>query len=232
MFYFNYWEAQSFPFLSQLLFYKNGTEYNQDLILTSSYDLNQTALDIQGVPYFAMTNAIYYVGNNLAIGAQITFVACFFHKQIWAAVKDWRRGTHTDPHYKVMIANYSEVPMWWYATTFVLSFAVAMGTCYAADSHLPWWGLIVAIFLSGFVMPFAAVMNAITGFAQGFDGVAQMIGGVILPGNPQTNLWFTLYGSTVGDQGVLILADLKLGKQAVPQTLPYFQCTNINLSCT
>ena len=49
----NVWKSQNFPFLSQLLFYENGTEYNQLLILNDDFTLNTTKLAEQGLPYYA-----------------------------------------------------------------------------------------------------------------------------------------------------------------------------------
>ncbi|PRQ72021.1 hypothetical protein AAT19DRAFT_9360 [Rhodotorula toruloides] len=55
----NAWNASVFPFLSQDLFFANGSQYNQLLILNADYSLNETALEIYGVPWYAASNAIY-----------------------------------------------------------------------------------------------------------------------------------------------------------------------------
>lgn len=51
-----------------------GSIYDQTLILTPDFQLNKTALDIYGLPWYAGSNAIYYLGCNLAIGATLTHV--------------------------------------------------------------------------------------------------------------------------------------------------------------
>ncbi|KAG2106876.1 hypothetical protein BD769DRAFT_1502646, partial [Suillus cothurnatus] len=38
VYYNNIWKAQNFPFVSQLLFYEKGTQYEQILILNSNYE--------------------------------------------------------------------------------------------------------------------------------------------------------------------------------------------------
>ena len=43
----NVWHAQNFPFLTQLLFYENGTEYEQLSILNDDYTLNYEKLQEQ-----------------------------------------------------------------------------------------------------------------------------------------------------------------------------------------
>jgi hypothetical protein len=70
----NAWNAAQFPFLSQDLFYANGTQYDQNAILNPDWSLNEEALAVQGIPWYAASNAIYYLGCNLAIGATLTHV--------------------------------------------------------------------------------------------------------------------------------------------------------------
>lgn len=83
----NVWNAQNFPFLSQLLFYEvrvpviarltakcadgnqNGTEYNQTLILNDDYSLNEEKLAVQGLPWFAATQTVSKIGAALSFGA-------------------------------------------------------------------------------------------------------------------------------------------------------------------
>ncbi|KAL8293258.1 hypothetical protein RQP46_000952 [Phenoliferia psychrophenolica] len=149
--------------------------YYVTLILTANYDLNQTALDIQGIPWYSMTNALSLAGNNLATGSQISFVILFYHKQIYDAWKQFRTNTQMDPHYQ-----FGSVPMWWYGAILLGSFAMAMATCYTGHSHLPWWALIVAILFSSVTMPFVAVIGAVTGFSVGFgNAVGTVIGGIL-----------------------------------------------------
>ena len=124
----NTWNAQAFPFLSQQLFYKNGTVYDQLAILNADYSLNQTALAEQGVPWYAASNAVYYLGSNLAIGATLTHVGIWYWRPILNAVKGFRTRSIEDPHYQKMLV-YKEVPMWVYGSIILVSFAMAMATC-------------------------------------------------------------------------------------------------------
>jgi len=52
--------------LSQLLFYENGTQYNQTLILNSAYEVDSALLAEQGLPYYASTWIVYLLSTNLA----------------------------------------------------------------------------------------------------------------------------------------------------------------------
>jgi hypothetical protein len=55
-------QSTAFPFLSQKLFYANGSDYDQNTILNADYSLNEDALAVQGLPRYAPSNAIYYLG--------------------------------------------------------------------------------------------------------------------------------------------------------------------------
>lgn len=82
----NVWQAQNYPFLSQvrlrpaphvpsliyplqLLFYSNGTEYDQTLILNDDFTLNEAKLAVQGLPWFSATQTVAKIGTSLSFGA-------------------------------------------------------------------------------------------------------------------------------------------------------------------
>jgi len=107
---------------------------------------------------------------------------------------------------------YNEVPMWWYIVVFVGSFAMAMATIYTGGSGMPWWGLIVGILLSAIFLPFVVTVHAITGFTTNMQNLVQIIGASIMPGSPQTNMYFTLYGFNTLEQALALVRDLKMGQ--------------------
>lgn len=141
MYYGDIWKSQSFPFLSQLLFNataSNSTfyaEYNQTLILDSSYRINEDALAAQSLPYLTGTYIVYLITSNMGATAALVHMALWNFddiKQGWAFMapenlkkmlrKDywvfwkgqetpeqlWERSQHDgdlDPHYKLMLKN-------------------------------------------------------------------------------------------------------------------------------
>ncbi len=124
---------------------------------------------------------------------------------------------------------YNEVPMWWYLAIFFSSFAMAMATMYTGHSGLPWWGLIVGIIISAAFLPFVLTVYAITGmstlspnvdgvlvpsvgFSPNIQSLVQMLGAAMIPGNPQANMYFTLYGYNTLDQARGLIRDLKMGQ--------------------
>ncbi|OZJ06026.1 hypothetical protein BZG36_01102 [Bifiguratus adelaidae] len=237
VYYSDLWNAKSFPFLSQELWlnepystFYNATPYNQSMILDANNQVNLTALEQYGLPWYSTTYVMYILVGNLATTATITHVALYHGKAIWGTLKAIRRGkSHqgvNDIHYQMM-QKYKEVPFWWYGILFIITFAVGMGLIYAGNSHLPWWGFIVAIILSFVLTLFMGLMYSTTGFPMSTQNVVQLLGGYILPRNPVANMWFTLYGYNTVNQAVSMVSDLKLGQylKIPPRAVFAAQCT-------
>jgi hypothetical protein len=86
VYYFNVWDAQSFPFMSNSIFQllPNGTSviYPQRQVLGSDNVLNQTALEEIGRPYYSAIGAVSYVFINFAVTASIAHIALYHGKTI------------------------------------------------------------------------------------------------------------------------------------------------------
>ncbi|KAF6765569.1 OPT oligopeptide transporter protein-domain-containing protein [Ephemerocybe angulata] len=183
----NTWNGQNFPFLSQQLFYENGTEYDQLTILDERFNLDPAKLAVQGLPWFASSQVIGRIAVNLSVGVTFTHVLLWYGKDILDVINKYRRGENYDPHFEKMKV-YAEVPMWWYAAMLIGCFGMAMGTIYTSNSGLPWWGLIVALIISAILMPFVVTVAGVIGFVPYMEPLVQMLGAVIIPGAiPETS---------------------------------------------
>ncbi|KDE02212.1 hypothetical protein MVLG_07217 [Microbotryum lychnidis-dioicae p1A1 Lamole] len=207
----NVWHAQNFPFLAQDLFYLNGTQYDQSLILDDKFQLNKTALAIQGLPWYSTTTAIYYLGCNLAIGCSITHIVLWFRPQIRKAWAQYKTRTEYDPHHEKMLV-YPEVPLSWYLAIMAGSLSMALATTYSAHSQLPWWALLVTLLTAMIMYPIKALMYGIVGFKIDTAQLSQMLGAALVPGNSRANLYFTLYGDNTTSQAIGLSQDLKMGQ--------------------
>ena len=103
------WYTQNFPFLTQLLFYQNGTEYNQLAILNDDFTLNNEKLAEQGLPYYAASQTIFQVSRTMYIGAAVTHFFIWHFKDVWNVVRSARTKECDDVHYQKM-KIYKEVP--------------------------------------------------------------------------------------------------------------------------
>lgn len=89
----NTWNGQKFPFLSQQLFFLNGTRYNQTWILDENFKLDPERLAFQGLPWFASSQVIAKMGHSLAIGATITHVFLWYGKDIVEVIRKHRASS-------------------------------------------------------------------------------------------------------------------------------------------
>lgn len=208
----NVWHSQNFPFISQNLFFENGTIYDQNLILTPDLSLNKTAVEILGTPWQSGSTVIFNLGLNLAIGATFVHIGLWHGKELYTAFLDYFRGKLVDDiHYKKMMA-YKEVPMWWYALVTLSAFVVAMVCIHTEKSQLPWWALIIALVIALAILPFYGAMVAIFATAPGMNPLFQILGSAVIPGSSQANMYFQLYSSVSLSQAQFMLSDLKLGQ--------------------
>ncbi|KAJ7764345.1 OPT oligopeptide transporter protein-domain-containing protein [Mycena metata] len=92
----NVWSGQSFPWLSQELFYENGTAYDQLAILDENFRLDKAALEVQGLPWFASSQVLTKIGTNLSIGATITHVVLWYGRDIIEVIRRYRAGDAYD----------------------------------------------------------------------------------------------------------------------------------------
>ena len=224
-YYCNLWDAQNFPFLSQEIFSgasnaTNPIPWNQTAVIGPDNRIDPVALEAQGLPYFATTYAINILVTNMSTTATFTHLFLWYWSDMKAAfsvftpagfrdlidyqnwsLAFWRNSAvpeenqdHYDPHYKLMLA-YKAVPNWWFVCVLLLSFTIAMAILYTGHSTLPWWGFIIAMIIGYIFLIFFGAMQAITGIQWLVQPIVQMIGGYIQPGNPVSNMFFSLYVS-------------------------------------
>ena len=105
---------------------------------------------------------------------------------------------------------YPRSPFGVLVAVFLASFGMAMATIYTGHSDLPWWGLIVGLIISAIFLPFVVTVYAITGFAPDIQSLVQMLGAAMIPGSPQANMYFTLYGYNTLSQARGIIRDLEM----------------------
>ncbi|KAF8136747.1 OPT oligopeptide transporter protein-domain-containing protein [Boletus edulis] len=231
VFYNNIWKSQNFPFLSQLLFYENGTVYDQLLILNSNFEVDPTLLAEQGLPYYAGTWVVYLLSTNLGLAATFTHLLLWNRDDLPVGkTLGWKTSTggsgtddgirerpredeDIDPHYAEML-KYPDAPNSWYYATFVISFVMALVVIYKSNSTLPWWGFAISVLLATIFILFLGALYAITGIGISVQTFVQMIAGYLHPGKPMANMYFVLYSYNTVSQASLLLRDLKIGQYA------------------
>lgn len=225
IYYGNVWNAQNFPFLSQVLFNEgsnssNFIQWNQTAVIGSNNVVDPQALAAEGLPYFAGTYVVNILVSNMAITAAIVHIYLYHWDDIKSTVtafspqnilrkldpRRWnldffRNGAAPEPkedHYDphyALMLKYKAVPDWWYACVLLLSVVVALVCIYVGNSTLPWWGFFIACLVAFVLLLTFGAMQAVTGIGFIIQPFVQLIGGYIQPGNPVANMFFVLYVS-------------------------------------
>jgi hypothetical protein len=204
----NTWNTQNFPFLSQLLYYENGTQYDQLAILNPDLTLNNTLLEQQGLPWYAASQLLFFVSRTIYIGASVTHFLLWYWPTFAKIIKNYRTKECDDPHYQKMKV-YKEVSNWYYTGILLVCAALAIGLSYAAKSGLPAWALIIALILAAFFVPIIGTLYATVGYAPLVQNLMQILCAALVPGKPVANMYFTMYGENPVTQALLLLQDLK-----------------------
>ncbi|KAH0360275.1 OPT superfamily oligopeptide transporter, partial [Aureobasidium melanogenum] len=240
LYYGNYWRAQDFPFLAQVLFTgeSNGTyyaEYNQTLILNSKMEIDQTLLDnnpcdpkAYRIAGFTATFVHMFLWNYEDIKAGWAWAKPSNLRKLFKpeTYKFWqnqetpeerlaRKQTDPtlDPHYKLMLRNlYPESPHWWWGTVVIISWVIGIACLYGMDSTLPWWGFLLSTALTFLCMVFFGAQYGITGFQFNIQPICQMLAGYMFKGRPLANMYFTTYTYNALQMGEVLAKDLKLGQ--------------------
>ncbi|KAF8814690.1 OPT superfamily oligopeptide transporter [Phlegmacium glaucopus] len=211
IYYTNTWNSLAFPMLSTSIFSSNGSIYQQSAVFDSHFQLNQTALDIVGLPALTGSNAWANLASNLSIGGLIAHVILFWGPYARDSFKLSPRKEQLDPHYQAM-QKYKEAPWWWYAILLCLSFIAGLVVVLKGQTTLPWWLYIVALLLGAFITPFSALLAGRLGGSVDTVQLMKMVAGAINPGRPVANLYFSMWSQDVVSTSINLAGDLKIGQ--------------------
>ncbi|KAJ3098028.1 hypothetical protein HDU97_004361 [Phlyctochytrium planicorne] len=194
------------------LFNLNGTRVparyfvlKPDLVLDEEFYNENKPIYIS--TYFAME----YLSSFMVFIAAIVHVGLWYGKDIWTrfrtALKDL---DSTDIHAKLMDV-YPEVPDWWYIVCLAINVALAIAVCQWGGFDLPWWGVILGLALAVVSILPIGIIQAISGQAIGLNVMSEFMIGLILPGRMAAVMAFKTLSYMSMYQGLLLVADLKLG---------------------
>ncbi|KAI8974273.1 OPT oligopeptide transporter protein-domain-containing protein [Trametes punicea] len=231
IYYSNVWNSKAFPMLSTSLYSQNGSTYDQDAVFGSTFQLNETALEIVGLPALTGSNAWSNLCSNLAIGGLVAHTVLFWGRYVWDSFKQAKEKTQPDPHWQIVNKNYEEVPWYWYLALLVLAFFAGervlrrldaekqrTDACGRLDSyfqrsdHAPWYAYIVALLLGAFVTPFSTLLFARMGNGIATNQLMKMVAGAVNPGKPVANLYFSMWSHDVVATSINLAGDLKIGQ--------------------
>ena len=110
-----------------------------------------------------------------------------------------------------LMAVYTEVPQWWYASIAVCSLALLLVGIHLFPTQLPVWAACMAFVLAAFLSIPLATLQAITSQSISLNVMFELIAGYMLPGRPVANMIFKTVAFITTNQAVNFAGDLKVG---------------------
>jgi OPT family oligopeptide transporter len=159
------WQLSHFPMSADQPFDRFGKTYNVTRVLQRDDTFNVTAYEEYSPLYLPATYAVTYLLAFTLSTCVIVHTMLYHGRSLWKGVKKIR-FEEDDIHAKLM-RNYPEVPDWWYLTSFIVFFcmaivAVEVGNFYSPqlcchaelyvfvqvwDTGVPVWALLLAVML-------------------------------------------------------------------------------------
>ncbi|KDQ33722.1 OPT superfamily [Pleurotus ostreatus PC15] len=193
IYYSNLWNSRAFPMLSSSIFSSNGSVYNQSAVFGPSFTLNRTALNEVGLPALTGSNAWHGLTANLSIGGLLAHCILF-----WGS--------------EVAMQKYREAPWWWFVILLGVSFVSGLAVVIRGQTTVAWWSYIIALILGSVVAPFSILLTARLGHGVYTSQLMKMIAGVLQPGKPVANLYFSMWSHEVIMTSLHLSSDLKMGQ--------------------
>ncbi|KAJ2522186.1 hypothetical protein H4217_000919 [Coemansia sp. RSA 1939] len=207
-YYQNTWGTQNMPMYTATLYQTNGSVFEIDRVMTPD-----KMLDVEKYASYGPLRMTYTFGMTYGLGFAsllnlLTYVALYYGKDIIKRVRQTRE-MDDDIHMKLM-RKYKEVPLWWYAMTFIITFVLSIVTCQVY--HLmPWYWVVLATFIPFiFTIPIG-IVQALSNQQPGLNIITEFIIGYGRPGDPIANVTFKVYGYITMVQALSLVADQKLG---------------------
>ncbi|KAG9049545.1 hypothetical protein FS842_011518 [Serendipita sp. 407] len=198
-----------------------GKVYNISRILTPQVTLNLTAYEEYSDLYLSPPYISSYLLTFSLSTCIITHTILYHGRTLWNSFR------HVDPeeediHAKLMKA-YPEVPGWWYWTVIIGFFLIAAAAVQAWPTKVPVYALILSVVLPAIYMLPGGLIFAVTGQPLSLNVLAQIIPGMLLPGNPIANMVFKCYSIETLYSAQQFSQDLKLGHYIkVPPRTTFF----------
>ncbi|KJZ73441.1 hypothetical protein HIM_07235 [Hirsutella minnesotensis 3608] len=218
--------------MSNRVFQENGTAYPLPELLTADFHLNQTAYAEHGelyvgaqylwnmfFDYAAYASALVWMGL-FGFGQIKSSFSKFFERR--RAVKDGGlRGTKVTEQYSdqlnVLQRAYDEIPFWWFATLFVVSFVILLVITAKGLLFIPVWTYFIAIATGAIVVVPLGWLYALSNFQLAIGTTNELWYGLMINalGNvPRNPCGASTYGAIAGDawyRAQLNLQDMKIG---------------------
>ncbi|KAJ2665559.1 hypothetical protein IWW48_000010 [Coemansia sp. RSA 1200] len=207
-YYSNAWGSGTMPIYTPHLYTVNGSAYAIREIMTPDQHLDEPKYRAYGPVRMTFQFAMTYGIGFAAVTALLVYIVLHHGSEIVRRVRQSRQGDE-DVHMRLM-QQYAEVPHWWYAALFGVTFSLSIVVC-EVYHMMPWYWVVVATAVPlVFTVPIG-IIQAISNQQPGLNVITEFIIGYGMPGNPIANVTFKVYGYITMTQALNLVSDLKLG---------------------
>ncbi|KZT40466.1 OPT superfamily oligopeptide transporter [Sistotremastrum suecicum HHB10207 ss-3] len=209
LYYTNVWNLSYFPISANVPYDRMGKQYDVQRVLNPDNTFNSTAYLEYSPLYLPATYAMTYL-LAFALSTCVIVHTLLYHGK--SLVNGFKRiRTEGDDIHTKLMRNYPEVPDWWYATSFVFFFCLAIMSMELWHTGVPVYALVLAVLLPVIYILPAGFIYAMTGQSININILAQIIPGALLPGKPLVNMIFKAYSVQTMSEALGFVQDLKLG---------------------
>ncbi|KAI9349839.1 OPT oligopeptide transporter protein-domain-containing protein [Zopfochytrium polystomum] len=170
-------------------------------------DLYQKYQPVRITAYFA----IEYLASFIVFVAALVHVGLWYGSDIWRRFRTAMRDLDTSDVHAKMMDVYPDVPDLWYIILLAINLVVGIAVCQWGGFDLPWWGVILGLLLAVVSIIPIGTIQAISGQQIGLNVMSEFLIGLILPGRIAAVMSFKTLSYMSMYQGLLLVADLKLG---------------------
>lgn len=223
LYYRNYKWMGHIPINSTSSFDNQGNKYNASRIVNDDLTLNLANYKNYSPPFLSMGYLMCYGSEFVMFTMSVVYIGL----AEWRALKERFGGFYKALRYRGrsnfdnyddalcrIMAKYPEVPDWWYLCILLLSLVFGIIACVIYPTNTPWWSIIVIIVICIFLIFPSAIIFSITGYELGFNDIAIVVAGYMIPEHAIANMICRVYGWNVDAQAESLIGDQKLGHYA------------------
>ncbi|KAJ5091060.1 hypothetical protein NUU61_005930 [Penicillium alfredii] len=186
-----------------------ATVYNVTKILTPDYIFDAEKYRNYSPLFLSTTFMLSYGLSFASIIAVLVNTALFHGPGIWARFR--RIGQEGEDIHGRLMSRFKTVPLWWYATVFLIMAAMGLGVVLGFPTHLSWWSFFIALIMAAVWFIPLGIVKASTNIDIGLNVITEFVIGYMQPGRPMAMMLFKTYGYISMYQGMYFSQDLKLG---------------------
>lgn len=216
----------------------DGSKYNITALVTAQNTFNQTSYEEQG-PIFVGTQQLWSMFFDYAsYVSSYAWIAFFGAGALRTAFQKFRaRNARKDQgginfqytdRLNVLMRSYKEVPIWWYAALFVVSFVIICTLAAKDIIYIPVWTYFVGLATGALIVVPLSWLYAVSNFQLPIGTFNELFYGVMVQ-NLSTHknpVGANIYGSIAGDawyRAQYMLQDQKIGHYThTPQRAIFF----------